>query len=311
MSIEFNAPFRFEHACFFQKSLYRNVNHDFYGVYTGKYGELYIISKGHGREGTEVISQMALNAVLNHFNKLDVTYITVTAIKHALQEASKVILSYTAERVWFKNYGASIAFVLINKDGVFFTNVGDSKIVLLRKGKLSYITKDNSVYKDLSLVDNNETLAKKSKNHVFFETIGVTYERPEIITEIEVEKNDCFLIATKGVFQRVTRQEILRAFQMNDLKEGLATIWESAQNKKSYDDFTMIAMRLSKPGSKQVKTKTKNINNSQKKTVKNIQEKSNKNNKGTTFLILFIISLIVLAITSYPYLGTIFNLIWN
>ncbi|MCL1826996.1 MAG: protein phosphatase 2C domain-containing protein, partial [Candidatus Cloacimonetes bacterium] len=235
MNTDTEPIYKFEHASFFQKSIYRDVNHDFYGVYSGDYGKIYVISKGFGREGTEIISELAINAVKSHFEKLSGSYSSVTAIKHSFQAASQAILTYSADRTFFKNYGACLSLILINHDGMFFGNVGDCKIALLRKGKLEYVTKYNNAYKDLSIVDNNEVLAKISKNPVFTEAIGVTCERPEIIADIEIEKNDCFLIATKGVFQRVTRLEIQNAFTMWDLSEGLETVRESAQNKKSYD----------------------------------------------------------------------------
>ncbi|MCL1827602.1 MAG: protein phosphatase 2C family protein, partial [Candidatus Cloacimonetes bacterium] len=192
---------------------------------------------------------------------------------------------------------------------MFFGNVGDCKIALLRKGKLEYITKYNNAYKDLSVVDNNEVLAKISKNPVFTEAIGVTCERPEIIADIEIDKNDCFLIATKGVFQRVTRLEIQNAFTMWDLSEGLETVWESAQNKKSYDDFTMIALRLHKPSKSSNKGKKagKKTNLDSPKNRTKSREPSRRT--GIAFLIIFIISLIVLGITAYPYFGTLYHMI--
>ena len=313
MNANNETPSKYEHASFFQRCAYRNIAHDFYGVHFGVFGELYLICKGHGREGIEVISEMAYTTIKKHFDKLGETYIPVTEMKHALQDASKEILSYTAQRAWLKSYSVSVAFILVCSDGVFFANVGDCQILLLRKGKLTYLTKDNLLYKDLTMIDNNEELAIKGKNPVFNEAIGIVYERPEIIADVELQKNDCVLLATRGVFQRVTRMEILHAFQMKHLADGLSSIWESAQNKKSYDDYTMIALRINKPGSAPAKVKIdkKDKGKNEVKTTKRANEKAKNDtqSRGLVFLVIFIISIIILFLTGYPYLGTVVNLI--
>jgi hypothetical protein len=112
------------------------------------------------------------------------------------------------------------------------------------------------------------------------------------------------MIATKGVFQRVTRQEILRAFKMKNLNDGLTILWESAKNKKSYDDFTMIAIRNNDNEEPTQKEKPK-------PSRQKIDKEEKPGNKNLIFIIIIAVCLIILALTCYPYLITIFNLLWN
>ena len=267
---------KFDEQAFSASAKYQSANKDFYGVFTGQYGRLYIVSRGIGTEGAEIISDLVVIAIKTFFEKLPSQYDSSLAIIQAIQVATKEVLSYISSHKWLSNCGAAIAILLSNTTGTCLATAGDCRILLLRRNKITCLCpkiKENWAIDTDSLVN----------------TIGLTQVDPEIVENVKLYRDDCVLLTTKGVYQRVTRQEIAKALNKKILSEGIKTLWDFAKNKKSNEDFTLIALKILK-----AQPLPANDLTTEKDIVKFI-----------LLCILLALSLLVMYFTFYPYLNEI------
>jgi len=233
----------FEHVSISHETKFHKVNQDYHGVYSGDFGELYIVTRGIGKEGCEIISSLATLTIAELFEKLTNKYDSILALKIAFQNATKEVLTHISKHQWLTNSGATVALVLRNSEGVFLAHAGDCRIFLLRKNKITCLTKDHFSYKDITPISDKDESNKNLEIPVIYNTIGMTHVEPEIIEGTKFYKGDVIFITTKGVYQRVTRHEMIKAFEKNDLETGIFRLWDFAKDKKAQEDFTMIALK--------------------------------------------------------------------
>jgi serine/threonine protein phosphatase PrpC len=230
-------------AVFSENTRFPKVNRDFSGIYSGRYGKLYIVSRGIGKEGAEIISQLAVVSIKNFFDKMPEKYNTMVALRLAFVLATKEVLSYISQHNWLSGCSASVGLLLMNTSGTFIAHAGDCRVLLLRKNKLSCLTKDHFSMKEISdIVNSTESLMVP----IISNTVGLSNVEPEIIPDVRLYRDDGVLIMTKGVYQRVTRGEMTTALSIRNITDALKTLWQFAKDKKSADDFTLIAIRVLK-----------------------------------------------------------------
>jgi serine/threonine protein phosphatase PrpC len=226
---------------FTEEIAFQKVNRDFHGIYTGNFGKLYIVARGIGREGSEVISHLSVISIKNFFDKMPKKYNTQIALRQAFKVATKEVLSHITKHNWLSSCSASIGLILINSTGVYAAHAGDCRILLIHNRKVKCLTVDHFSVKEISGIIKHEGSLKVP---IISNTIGLSHVEPEIISDIKLVEGDILLILTKGVYQRVTRFQMLRAFSENKLESAVDTLWEQAKTKKSSDFFTMIAIQV-------------------------------------------------------------------
>jgi len=236
----------FEYVGFSKETGFHKVNQDFYGFYSGAFGEIYIVARGIGKEGSEIISHLAIITIKEFFDKLPERYNSALSLEFAIQAATKEVLSYTSKHQWLSNSGATMALVLKNKQGIFIAHAGDCRIFLVRKNKILNLTQDHFTYKDISKLTSKEDGNNNIEVPVIFNTIGMAHVEPDIKGALKFYKNDCLLLVTKGVYNRVTRPEMVKAFANKDINDGIKKLWDLALNRKSQEDFTLIALKVMK-----------------------------------------------------------------
>ena len=234
---------KYNEAVFSENTRYPHVNRDCSGVYSGRFGRLFIVARGIGGDGCEVISHLAVMSMKDFFEKLPEKYNSLAAVKQAFTIATKEVLSYTTEHTTLSTCCASVAILLINISGVYIAHAGDCRVMLIRDEKISNLTEDHFSVKEISEFINSK---QSLKLPIISNTIGLSKVEPEILEDVKFQKDDTVLIMSKGVYQRVARHEMLTSFDVKTLSEGMDNMWYFARNKRSNDDFTIIGLKILK-----------------------------------------------------------------
>jgi len=237
---KYNSTLKFVETSFSETTRFPKTTKDFKGIYVGAYGRLYIVARGIGADSSEIISQLAVIAIKEYFDKLPDRYNAENALTAAFQKATQDVLSYIATHSWIANCNTSVALLLANQEGVFIAHSGDCKVLLLRNKKVISLTSEPSTTHEIpeSVTDSDIPPLPTIPT-----IIGITNTEPEILSKVDVYLDDCILITTKGVYQRVTRPEIIQALSGNDLIASINLLWDVAKERKSNDDFTLIALK--------------------------------------------------------------------
>jgi len=234
---------KFVETTFSETTRFPKTTKDFYSIYIGEFGRLYIVARGIGGESAEIVSQLAVITIKGFFDKLPSKYNAQLALYQAFATATKEVLSFIATHSWVSNCSTSVGLLLYCHSGVYIAHAGDCKVLLLRKNKVTSLTSDNMPAPEPAEAPLDDDIPALP---VVPSTADLSNVEPEIISNVELYKDDCLLISTKGVYQRVTRPEMVQAFSGDDLLANINLLWDVAKERKSNDDFTLIALKVIK-----------------------------------------------------------------
>ena len=81
----------------------------------------------------------------------------------AIEDANTVIYNMGNKKPEYKGMGTTIAGVVVDGNQCTVYHAGDSRVYIVRDGKLALITKDHSVVQEL--LDQNKITAEQAQNH--------------------------------------------------------------------------------------------------------------------------------------------------
>lgn len=130
----------------------------------------------------------------------------------AFQEADRAVREYTAEHPECRGMGATLIAALINHDQAIIAHAGDTRAYLARDGVLRRLTNDHTCVGRLlrsGLLLEDEARRHPERNAVSQAVMGERNLTPEY-TEIDLEKGDCLMLCSDGLWDEVSHGEIER-----------------------------------------------------------------------------------------------------
>jgi protein phosphatase len=132
---------------------------------------------------------------------------------------------------------------------MYVTQVGDSRCYRYWDGKLTQLTRDQTVAQ--GLVDQGilpaDRLAKSPLSHVLSSAIGADEAMP-VVTRIEIPRGCVILLATDGLTKHVTDEEIKAQIEAMTSSEQLCrSLLALALERGGTDNITLIAARAPLP----------------------------------------------------------------
>lgn len=146
-----------------------------------------------------------------------------------------------------RGMGTTLSALLIAGANGYIAHVGDSRIYLLRDGKIQQVTEDHTVYNELVKRGklSRDQIEKVAQKNAITRAVGV-YERVEVDTlTIEVLPGDQFLLASDGLHGYIAHTAELEPYL--DQEDGAAVTRELidlANKKGGKDNITAVLVRL-------------------------------------------------------------------
>ncbi len=226
----------------------RSVNEDsFFASPIGQKGEiLAVVADGMGGHNAgEVASAQAVN-ILKDLNLRAGIPIKDTLLG-AIDCANNEIYKMSQKNPQQHGMGTTITACVISDNKATVAQVGDSRLYLIKNGKLSQITKDHSLVE--MLLENGEITKEDAKNHpqknVITRALG-TDNTVDIDTyELEVSEDDILLLCSDGLVNMVDEEKILSVITKAQNFDSLADILvKEAENAGGLDNITVVLVKL-------------------------------------------------------------------
>jgi serine/threonine protein phosphatase PrpC len=134
---------------------------------------------------------------------------------------------------------------------MYVTQVGDSRCYRYWEGKLTQLTRDQTIAQ--GLVDQGilpaDRLAKSPLSHVLSSAIGADEAMP-VVTRVEIPRGCVLLLATDGLTKHVTDEEIKEQIRtMTSSEQVCRALLDLALDRGGSDNITLIAARAPLPRS--------------------------------------------------------------
>lgn len=225
---------------------------------------LYIVADGMGGHlAGEVASQVAVNTIAKSFRKwveekipddeLFGSYDESLSLhgNHVLSSigaANRIVHEMALENEQYHGMGTTIVTLLVTPHLIIAANVGDSRLYLVRKGRIERLSRDHTiVYEQVERgVMTPEEAESSPLKHVLTKNLGSSeYVEPDIF-EIEPDNDDRFILCTDGLTDLVNDEEILAMTKDEGGPDTLCRQFvERALKRGGHDNTTVVSVFIS------------------------------------------------------------------
>ncbi len=158
-----------------------------------------------GHKGGKVAGQLAAFAAMNYIEEycsdFGIPENKEALLKEAVAKANGAVFSQSLKNEEYKGMGSTIVVLFVSGSTASVCNVGDSRLYLVRDGKMTQITKDHSLVQEL--VDRGELSEEDAENHPLKNLITKAVGSPEKLDgdflSFETEEDDVILMCSDGL----------------------------------------------------------------------------------------------------------------
>jgi serine/threonine protein phosphatase PrpC len=242
--------------------LVRSHNEDFFLADSDS--GLFLVADGMGGLAKgEVASRMAVDAIeqfiFDSVNE-DITWPISPRIEYS--ESENRFLAAIALANWqiyntvqqdsaIRGMGATLAGVLIHREEMVITNVGDARVYLIRDGVITQMTEDHSLVMD-EVRRGNITL-EEARTHpqrnIITRALGIGKSVQADIFNARWRRDDLLLLCSDGLTGMLTDEEILASLNglgdgAPDLADQARSLVSAANERGGRDNITVVLVRI-------------------------------------------------------------------
>jgi serine/threonine protein phosphatase PrpC len=177
----------------------------------------------------------------------------LSLMEHAVQKGCAEIHDLAEREPDKRGMGTTLSGLLIIKGRGFIAHVGDSRIYLLRSGRVIQLTEDHSLINEL--IKRGKLAADEAENSPYknavTRAVGV-YENVEVDTiDFDVLPGDQYLVASDGLTGYLKDDEIQPVMGgRDDIREVPQAFIDLANERGGKDNITNIVVRIVDPEGK-------------------------------------------------------------
>jgi len=221
-----------------------------------------IVSDGiGGHQAGEIASEMVVETISRAVSDGDGSN-PVQMLRESIMRASQEILVQAESDEGRKGMGATCACVLIVDDRLYIASVGDSRIYLLRNGKIQQLSIDHTWVQEA--IDVGLLTREESKEHPNAHVIrrylgskqpvepdtrlrlspGESNARAESNQGLHLRPNDQLLLCSDGLTDLVNDDEIRAALIQTDRENALQKLVDLANQRGGHDNITIVLLQV-------------------------------------------------------------------
>lgn len=212
-----------------------------------KNGSLFLVADGVGGAAKgEVASRFACDTVMyEYYNMTDL--LPAERLARALRDAGNKIFNHTQEEGNYTRMATTMVAALVLNNKLIIAHVGDSRLYLLRGGRLEQITQDHSVVAEMvrsGSMTPEEASVSKIKNRLSRSIGGEPNVRVELSPPIPLQLADRILICSDGLTRYLDGERLQAAIQRGSVNEVAKTLVKYANRQGGADNVTVMLLEM-------------------------------------------------------------------
>jgi PPM family protein phosphatase len=214
-------------------------------------GVLLVVADGMGGHSAgEVASGMAVDLVPRLY--YGSARPAPDALREAVEEANRRIYAASLADASKNGMGTTCTSLAVVGDEAFAAHVGDSRLYMMREGKVYLLTEDHSAVMEmvkLGLITPAEARTHEDKN-VILRALGTSPEvEVSMLTPFRVRAGDKYLLCSDGLYDLVTDEEIGRELEAaEDIHAAGERLIAVAKARGGHDNITVGIVELAPAG---------------------------------------------------------------
>ena len=211
-------------------------------------GRLAVVADGMGGyEGGQEASRLAVETLVKVYRDFGGDD-PQAGLVEALQAAHEQIRQYSFAHPELRGMGTTCTAAAIVQDALYYVHVGDTRLYLIRDGRITRVTRDHSYVG--RLVESGMISAEEAENHpqrnILTAALGTN---PDLIMDSPgqpepLRPEDVLLICSDGLWGLVRDSEILDAVENKTAEQAGRKLIELARERGGPDNITVEILRL-------------------------------------------------------------------
>lgn len=217
-----------------------------------------------GHRAGEVAAELAVNYISQGVAESNARK-PLKTLQDAIEDASQAIGAHSADKAEQEGMGSTCACAWVIGNQLYTAHVGDSRMYLMRKGKIKRITKDHTWVQEAMEkgIITPEQVRDHPNVHVIRRYLG-SLELPNVDFRMwldgtetddeakanqgfELEPADIILLCSDGLTDLVWDDEILKLIRAKkDLAVAAESLVNTANERGGHDNITVILMEVPK-----------------------------------------------------------------
>jgi len=219
---------------------------------------LFVVADGMGgHAGGEYASAIAVNTVEEIVTSMEVdgaevsdatdpVEITRQRLSHAIRLSGRRIFEKAREQPEYHGMGTTAVVLLLDGKNAFVAHVGDSRLYLLRDGKIEQVTEDHSLIAEKirhGLITPEEAKSHRMRN-VITRSLGYQEDVEVDIQVRAVRRGDQYLLCSDGLSGHVQDAEVGDLMQRHSPQDAARHLIGLACERGGEDNITTIIARV-------------------------------------------------------------------
>ncbi|MEQ1564458.1 MAG: Stp1/IreP family PP2C-type Ser/Thr phosphatase [Myxococcota bacterium] len=218
---------------------------------------LFVVADGMGgHAGGEYASAIAVNTVEEIVTSLEIegfdadttdpVEVTRHKLSHAIRLAGRRIYEKAREQPEYHGMGTTAVVLLVDGSNAYVAHVGDSRLYLVREGKVEQVTEDHSLIAEK--IRHGLLTPEEAKNHrmrnVITRSLGYQ-EDVEVDLQVRaVRRGDQFLLCSDGLSGNVAPDEIMESLSKHGPQDAARHLIGLACERGGEDNITTVIARV-------------------------------------------------------------------
>jgi serine/threonine protein phosphatase PrpC len=224
----------------------------------GERGSLFVVADGMGGAAAgEIASDLAVDSIYAHMigewsNDAEVTEQRFAfRLKEAVEFANTRIHEYAKSHPEHRGMGTTTTAAGVFEGALYLTQIGDSRGYLIRAGRITQITKDQSLMQ--RLVDagelTEEEAAVSERRNIILQALGPDPHVKVDLTRQDLRRGDVLIQCSDGLSGLVGRDDMLAIVNgTRDLVQVCKELIDLANERGGPDNITCIVSRFGGDG---------------------------------------------------------------
>ncbi len=150
--------------------------------------------------------------------------------------------------------GTTLSLLWPDREKMLIAHVGDSRIYLLREGRLRQVTRDHSIVADMvrrGLLTEEQAAVHPMRNYIT-RAVGTETEIQVDILELERQPGDRWLICSDGLHGLLDRDELQKIMSGANLEEAADQMMRDALDRGGRDNISLVLISDEAPSEGEV-----------------------------------------------------------
>jgi protein phosphatase len=215
-------------------------------------GRYFLVADGMGGQcAGEKASEMAVELIAKKLDQIvdfsqDASQKVVSAIDQAITHANVEIMALSELDANYHNMGTTIAMIVKVGERFYVAGIGDSRVYLVRDGKIQRLTKDHSLTDALLEAGTitEEEAARHRYRNVLYRYLGTkeggTGAKAQLV---DVRAGDRFMMCSDGATDGLSDKDLETLLKADsDPQRAAESIVDAAQKAGSRDNITCLTV---------------------------------------------------------------------